>query len=237
MLIECLIVAILGGLICLDRTAPQLLISRPIVGAPFIGLLLGDFPTGLLIGSFLELVWIHRVPLGGYVPPDETLTAIVITAVVVVVSREMDTTTTILVSLSFILFLPLAWLGQAAQRIIIKSNDSLAKKAEMAVEKGDISYLERLHIQALSKTYIIYVPIIFVVTLMGIELTSHIYRNLPGWSLEPLRLSYWLLPLIGIATSLNMIKLKGELPIFTAIILTGIVFFDYFSELQYFSYP
>ena len=59
-----LIVSIVGGVLCLDRIFVQALISRPIVAAPVIGMILGDPYTGLIAGAFIELFWIDRLPVG-----------------------------------------------------------------------------------------------------------------------------------------------------------------------------
>ena len=58
MIVNVLIVSIVGGILCLDRIFVQALISRPIVAAPVIGLILGDPYTGLIAGAFIELFWI-----------------------------------------------------------------------------------------------------------------------------------------------------------------------------------
>ncbi|MCX7635132.1 MAG: PTS sugar transporter subunit IIC, partial [Syntrophales bacterium] len=83
MLSETLVVATVGGTLCLDRVAIQLMVSRPIVVAPLTGLILGDAPTGLFIGAVMEMLWCDRPPLGNYVPPNDSLTAVVMTAAVI----------------------------------------------------------------------------------------------------------------------------------------------------------
>jgi mannose/fructose/N-acetylgalactosamine-specific phosphotransferase system component IIC len=50
--LKMVLVAALGCLFCLDRACPQFMICRPIVVAPFIGWVLGDVMTGLVIGPF-----------------------------------------------------------------------------------------------------------------------------------------------------------------------------------------
>ena len=70
-------VSLLGGIFVSDATAiGQLMVSRPIFCGPVIGLLLGDFVTGLYVGILMELLWISVVPLGNSVPPDSTVVAV-----------------------------------------------------------------------------------------------------------------------------------------------------------------
>jgi mannose/fructose/N-acetylgalactosamine-specific phosphotransferase system component IIC len=75
-------VALVGGLIGLDRTAAgQFMVSQPIVAAPLAGWLLGDATAGLIIGAMLELIWVLDMPVGGFVPADTTVGAVTATAV------------------------------------------------------------------------------------------------------------------------------------------------------------
>ncbi len=68
------------GLLCLDRVFIQTMISRPVVSAPLIGLILGDPYTGLVSGAFIELFWIDRPAIGAYIPPNDTIAAVLIAA-------------------------------------------------------------------------------------------------------------------------------------------------------------
>ncbi|MDZ4166064.1 MAG: PTS sugar transporter subunit IIC [Smithellaceae bacterium] len=227
-----LMIAFVGGILCLDRTAVQLLISRPIVAAPILGAILGDPVTGLIIGSFLELVWIDRVSVGGYVPPDDTMASVVITGVAIIVSGRLGFVSAELISLSFIIFLPVALLGQKAQSLVIKSNDRIAELAEQAAEIPDVRRIELLHLRSLAKAFIVPAFLILVLTLSGAEILHAAYLSLPSWSYEGLRLSYYLLPLIGVAAGLNMIKLKRAVPVFAAFSLALIIFFEYFFDFR-----
>lgn len=53
MILNVITVSVVGGILCLDRVVLQVMISRPIVAAPLIGLILGDLYTGLVAGAFI----------------------------------------------------------------------------------------------------------------------------------------------------------------------------------------
>jgi len=75
-------IALAGGVIGLDRLAfGQFMISQPIVAAPLVGWLLGDLHTGMQVGVVLELFWFRDLPVGGHVPKDATLSAILTTGI------------------------------------------------------------------------------------------------------------------------------------------------------------
>lgn len=70
-------VVVLGGLLSLDRTAlVQTMASRPLVGATAAGYLLGEPLLGLTSGLLLELLWLMELPVGGWVPPDESVSGV-----------------------------------------------------------------------------------------------------------------------------------------------------------------
>ena len=63
---EILLVGIWGGIVAMDTTAAfQLMISHPLVSCSVVGLLLGNFPMGFLVGILLELPWLYEIPTGG----------------------------------------------------------------------------------------------------------------------------------------------------------------------------
>ena len=75
-------VALVGGLVGLDRTAAgQFMISQPIVAAPLAGWLLGDANAGFIIGAMLQLIWVLDMPVGSFVPANATVSAVTATAV------------------------------------------------------------------------------------------------------------------------------------------------------------
>ena len=75
-------IALVGGLIGLDRTAVgQFMISQPIVVGPLTGWILGDPGAGAVIGAVLELIWVLDMPIGSFVPADATISTVSATAI------------------------------------------------------------------------------------------------------------------------------------------------------------
>ena len=80
--IDSVVVAFIGGLLSLDRTAVfQSMLSRPLVSASVIGLILGEPSTGLAAGVVLELLYMGDLPVGSYMPAHETGLSVAVSAV------------------------------------------------------------------------------------------------------------------------------------------------------------
>ena len=63
------IISLITGLAYLQRRVlGDCQLERPLVLGPIIGLILGDFGTGLFVGASLELVFMGAQAIGGSVP-------------------------------------------------------------------------------------------------------------------------------------------------------------------------
>jgi mannose PTS system EIIC component len=214
--VRILFVSLMGGIIGLDRVFMQVMISRPIVSAPLIGLMLGDAYTGLIAGALLELFWINRLPIGTIVPPNDFLAAVLVASSAIIAGQEIGRTTRELVAFSVLFFVPFAHLGQKVDSFIVSSNDKLAGDALNAAMEADTGRIFRKHMEGLGKTFLCYSIFIFFSLLIGTTFLIHVFPLLPAACLTALTLTYFSLPLLGVAAGLNTINMKGAVPIFCA---------------------
>jgi PTS system mannose-specific IIC component len=220
MIMNFLIVSIVGGTLCLDRVFVQTLISRPIVSAPLIGIILGDPYTGLISGAFIELFWIDRLPIGTYIPPNDTLAAILITAGAIESGRILGHLPQGLIALAVLIFIPLAILEQKLElRVIIRGNEKLAKGAVSAAAQGDIRSVSRNHLRAALRSWLLPAATILIALPLGVGAMTWVYPLLAPRTVRGLNLVYGILPMIGVAAAFNTIHLRGALPIFCAVFL------------------
>ena len=136
-------------LLGLDRTAAlQIMISRPLVAGPLVGLLLGDAMTGLTIGMLLELLWLCRMPVGASIPHDDTQVTIGATTLAIALSGTVGRGVGL--TLCALLFaLPLGKIGQVVERTVRSRNQLLPAAAQRALHLGEIPAMERLHLLGL----------------------------------------------------------------------------------------
>jgi PTS system mannose-specific IIC component len=219
MLSETAIAAALGTLICLDRVVAQIMISRPIVAAPLIGFALGDAFTGLVTGALLELLWVDRIPVGPYVPPNDTFVAILATSGAILASPASGHPPRELIALSILLFAPAGFLGQKMESLLRKWNDGLVLQAQEDAKAGDAAGIARRHLAALGRYVAGSLVFLSVALTCGSWLLRGIYPELPGTVLRTLAFAYYVLPFIGIGVALNTIKLRGYIPVFCGVFL------------------
>ncbi|MBW2560058.1 MAG: PTS sugar transporter subunit IIC [Deltaproteobacteria bacterium] len=214
-------VALLGGAICLDRVFLQAMISRPIVAGPIIGVVFSEPLTGLIIGAFIELLWIDRLPMGLYVPPNDSVAAILATAGTILAGRELGSFPRELIALAILLFLPSGLLARQVDVWIIRTNDRLSQRAEEYARLGDIQGLAREHRYGLVKVFAGAFFVIFVCLVPGVVILKWAFPLLPARALKALLYTYSFIPILGIAVALNTIKLRGAVPFFAGIFLVA----------------
>jgi PTS system mannose-specific IIC component len=227
MIMNVLIVSIAGGILCLDRVFIQTLISRPIVAAPVTGAILGDPYTGLIAGAFIELFWIDCLPIGAYVPPNDTVAAILIAVCAIESGRILGYLPHGLIALAVLIFVPFAYLAQQMDRWIIRGNEKTANEALQNVISGAPHAIARKHLFAALKIWLLSAGLLLIAIPIGIGVMTWGYPRLTPRIIRGLDLVYGLLPLIGTAVALNTIHLRGALPIFCAVFLTATVILHY----------
>jgi PTS system mannose-specific IIC component len=223
MFLKVVIASFLGAVLCLDRVCVQAMVSRPIVAAPILGFVFNDPLTGLAAGAFIELIWIDRLPIGTYIPPNESLVAIVITSSTILAGQSLGHTTKELLALSILLYLPLGRMSQWLDKRIIESNDTLSMAAMEDAMVANMDGLSRRHLHAIARYFFIYLTIIIALLSLGIMILVTVYPILPDAARKTLTLAYFFMPILGIAVAITTINLRGMVPIFFAIYLAVII--------------
>ncbi len=219
MTLKLVVVSIAGGILCLDRIVLQTMISRPIVAAPLIGLILGDPYTGLIVGAFIELLWIDQLPIGAYIPPNDTVAAILIAASSIESARLIGGLSPGLIAFAVLIVIPLGLLAQRMELWIGRGNDKLVEEALCDAARGDVRSIARRHLSSILKTYLLSVAFILIAMSALIPAITWIYPRLAPQIIRGFTLLYGFIPLLGAAVALNTINIRGVIPIFCAAFL------------------
>jgi PTS system mannose-specific IIC component len=217
-----------GGLLCLDRIFIQAMISRPIVIAPIIGIILNNTYAGLIIGAMIEMFWIDRIPVGIYIPPNDSLVAVLATAVAILAGQKLGSVSPEIIAFSILLFIPFGILAKQIDILIIKSNDILSDQALEDARKSDIRAIEQKTYMGLIKVLSFYIIYLFVLQVIFVPAVIWVYPKLTSAIIKMLTMIYYFLPVLGIAVALNTIKLRGAIPVFCAIFLIIAVSLEFF---------
>lgn len=228
MFAEIILISCVGGLLCLDRVFIQAMISRPIVVAPVIGVILGHPNVGLVIGAIIELLWIDRIPIGIYIPPNDSVAAALATSTAILAGGSQGEIPREVIALAVLLAIPFGVLARRIDIQIVESNNLLSDQALEAAKALDIRAIERKTYFGLAKVFLAYVGLLFILQMCFIPTVIWLYPQLPTEILAMLSLTYYFLPLLGVAVAINTIKLRGAIPVFCAIVLVIAVVMDYF---------
>ena len=195
------------------------MISRPIVIAPIIGLILHNPYAGLIIGAMIEMFWIDRFPIGIYIPPNDSLVAVLATSVAILAGGKLGSVSPELIAFSVLLFIPFGILAKQIDIMIIKSNDLFSDQALEDAKNSDILAIERKTYFGLIKALSFYIIYLLVLQAIFVPSVIWVYPKLAPAIIKMLTMIYYFLPLLGIAVALNTIKLRGAIPVFCAIFL------------------
>ena len=208
----------LVSLICgLDRVAIlQVMISRPIVAAPLVALVLGEPLVGLQIGVMVELLWLARLPVGAAVPPDDTQVAIASSVLAIILGRMLNASGIELLLLCLLIAIPLGKVGQYFDHYARQYNVRLIKRVDSALDQGSLLLAELQHLRGLTSFSLASVGTYAIVLLGGLLIIPFL------WPLLQQPLSYssaWVqlaLPLVGIAVILGTINVSRAITLFCA---------------------
>ena len=228
MVTQIILLSLLGGFLSLDRVCGQFMISRPLVTAPLVGVMLGDAFTGLQVGALLELFWIDKLPIGTCAPPNDFLVAFLAAAASILAGQALGHVSRELLALAVLLFVPCGYLGQKLDHLIIQSNDNIYDDILRAAERGDLGGISRKYLTGLIKHFVVHASLIPLFLSGGVTFLIYIFPLLTAPSLQALRLTFMALPLLGLAAALNTINLKGAIPIFCALFLVLSLILDGF---------
>ena len=104
---------------------------QPIVSGAVIGAILGDLPTGLIVGGTYQLMTIGNMPVGGAQPPNAVIGGVM--ATVFAISSHLDTTAAVGLAV------PFALIGQYMVTFLFTLMSPMMSKADQLAAKGEVT--------------------------------------------------------------------------------------------------
>lgn len=197
MLIKALLLAILAGLAQLDsRIAGDNMLQRPIVTGPIVGLLLGDFTTGVIMGGTLELVMMGFVGIGVSSPADVNVGGILGTAFAILGGLEVQA--------AVALALPVSILANTIGTFVRTANISFQHMADKYAETGDYKGIERTLWYGAALFFFAPAIVVFFGVMYGSDVAAALVAAIPEQIIAGLKVASGILPAIGMALLLNL---------------------------------
>jgi mannose/fructose/N-acetylgalactosamine-specific phosphotransferase system component IIC len=199
-------IALVGGLIGLDRTAVgQFMISQPIVVGPLTGWMLGDPGAGIVIGAVLELIWVLDMPIGSFVPADATISTMSATAIAVLGSPGGSSLPVI--GFSILLTVAMVPATMAADDIIRHRNSRLADALVTSPGPDLGRALVHAHLSGIPVFFLKSFVLCLVFLPAGVAAVSA-FNHMPERVHLAMSLFVKLLPLVGAALVVRKLSMR-----------------------------
>ena len=135
--IQIILVFVWTFIIAIDQFDFLESLYQPIVSGAVVGAILGDLPTGLVVGGTYQLMTIGNMPVGGAQPPNAVIGGVM--AVVFAIASGLDTTAAVGLAV------PFALIGQYMVTLLFTVMSPMMSVADKMAEKGDHKGIVRLN--------------------------------------------------------------------------------------------
>lgn len=215
---QAILVGLVGLLGYLEVVLGNSCVQRPIVMGPLVGLVLGDFKTGLEVGATLELAFMGSFAIGAALPPEITAGGLLGTAFAISTGNGTEA--------AIALSLPIATISLIITNVYFLTIRSyLLHKSDMYAENGDIAGVNRMHIVS-SFSWPVFMSVLMAVSFYaGGPAVESVLNMIPDFVNDGLAVATGVLPALGFALLASMLINKKVAPFF----LLGFVLNAYLS--------
>lgn len=172
-------------------------LGRPIVAALFIGLILGDVKTAMILGTYVQLMFIGLVTPGGSIMPDMNLATFIAIPLGVVGHLTPGATVALAVTVSAI--------GQ----IIATPRDTLAlipaNYQKKLIDSGKLKEAAKVTIWGNIVVFLFSFLPMFASIFWGQTAVHAIISNSPSWLIDIMNVFGGAMPLVGFAILMKML--------------------------------
>ena len=171
---------------------------QPIVSGAVIGAILGDLPTGLVVGGTYQLMTIGNMPVGGAQPPNAVIGGVM--AVVFAIASKLDTTAAVGLAV------PFALVGQYMVTLLFTVMSPMMSVADKMAENGNHKGIVALNWAAMGALGLLF-AIVCTIGLIGGAALGNVLTNLfdsVPWLMAGLSAAGGMMRFVGFATLLRI---------------------------------
>ena len=179
---------------------------RPLVACTLMGLALGDLPTGIMLGGFLELIALGWMNVGAAMAPDSALASTISALVVIQGHQNIDTGIAIAV--------PLAAAGQVLTIFVRTITVFFQHQTDNFAKTANFRGIELMHLSGMALQGLrVAIPTAIVALISSDELTR-LLNMIPAEVTVGLRIAGGMITVVGFAMVINMMRSKALMPFF-----------------------
>ena len=179
---------------------------RPLVACTLMGHALGDLPTGIMHGGFLELIALGWMNVGAAMAPDSALASTISALVVIQGHQNIDTGIAIAV--------PLAAAGQVLTIFVRTITVFFQHQADNFAKTANFRGIELMHLSGMALQGLrVAIPTAIVALISSDELTR-LLNMIPAEVTVGLRIAGGMITVVGFAMVINMMRSKALMPFF-----------------------
>ncbi|MEA4811570.1 MAG: PTS system mannose/fructose/sorbose family transporter subunit IID [Anaerolineaceae bacterium] len=179
--------------------------GAPLVAGLIYGIVLGNIPYGLAVGSSVMMVYMGLVAVGGSVPSDLSVAGYLGVAITMLAKQAPEVGLTIAV--------PLGTLGVLVQNTKMTTNAFWVHRADKYAAEGNTKGVMLMNVFAsqIIPFLLLAIPS-FLAVYYGAPALEKFLASVPSWVLGILKLAGRLLPALGLALLFQQIFNKRTLP-------------------------
>ncbi len=193
------------------------MVNTPLVLCPIVGLLCGDLQTGIIAGATLQLIFLGVISIGGTLPADASLGAVIGTAFAVTMNQNVETALTLAV--------PIAVLGSTFTLVKYVINGLFNPYIERLCEEGNTKKIERAHILISFVPDLPKMAVLFAALAFGTGFAQGMIDAIPAVVQSGIDYATNLMAAVGIALLLKMMWSKKMAVFF----FLGVVLVSFFK--------
>ncbi|HHX67098.1 MAG: PTS sugar transporter subunit IIC [Miniphocaeibacter sp.] len=205
-MLEAILIGLVAVLGRFDYQMGTSYLFRPITLSPIVGLVLGDFKTGIIIGANLELLFMGAISIGAYLPPDVVVGGVLATAFAITLGEGVE--------VAIALAMPIGLISVGMENLLNIVYSILLRIADKGAREGNSKAILWDHRLIGFITVLSTFLLTFLAFWLGVDVVQGVLEGIPEFIITGLGAAAGLLPAMGFAMLMTMILKKEIIPFY-----------------------
>ena len=182
-------------------------LDSPLIVCPLVGLVLGDFQQGVILGAALQLLFIGAFSVGNALPPNQSVASALACAFAIKMNMGAE------VALG--LAMPIGVIGAVLQNILFSLVSIPTRMIDNAAAEGNTRKISVIFIlTGFFNRVIVMGGVTFLTYGLGVEAVEAAVASIPQFVLDGMSAAAGIIPAVGIGLLLKMVYKEYLIPYF-----------------------